>query len=428
LTRRGLIWFLCLPALAALLIAPATATADNPVSFSPAGNMAVKRDGPGAALLPDGRVLVAGGYNQNPGSVYLDSTEIYNPSTNSFSPGPTMSIKRYGPVAAPLPDGRVLIAGGYDGNEETANAVTFNPSTGTFSPVGNLLQPLELASSAPLPDGRILIVGGYSDTDSVNTTEIFNPATNTFSFGPTFPESTYGTALAPIADGRVLAAGGYDSTGPGIYLDKGFVFSASSNAFSPVGSLATHNYGAGGAPLPGGRALVAGGYDDVTSPNYLDTAQIFDPTTNSFSSSGITNRLSVPREEVAAVELSDGRVLVIGGWDGNNAVTNTDLLSVPSNTFKAKLNGRKVTFNVSNEGTGEATDTSTKLATTAKKKKKPKLVKTTTKHGGPGKIVVKVKLTKQGAAKLAQKGKLKIKVAYIPDQGLAATKKLTLRG
>jgi hypothetical protein len=416
-------------ALAALLVVPAAASADNPVSFSPGGNMAVKRDAPGAALLPDGRVLVAGGYNQDLGGTYLDSTEFYNPSTNSFSPGPTMATKRYGPAMASLPDGRVLIAGGYDGSADSANAVTFNPSTGTFSPVGNLLQPLELAGSAPLPDGRILIIGGYSTTDSVNNTEIFNPTTNTFSAGPTFPESTYGTAVAPIADGRVLAAGGYDSHGSGTYLDKGFVFSPSSNSFSSVGSLPTHNYGAAGAPLPGGRALVAGGYDDAHTPHYLDTAEIFDPTTNAFSSSGITNRLSVRREEVAAVELSDGRVLVVGGWNGTNGATTTDLLSVPSNSFTVKPKGRKVTFNVSNEGTGEATDTSTQLATTAKKKKKkPKLVKTTTKHGGPGKIVVKVKLTKQGAAKLAQKGKLNVKVAYTPDGGLAATKKLKLRG
>ena len=74
--------------LAALLIAPATASAVNPVSFSPAGDMAIPRDGAGAATLPDGRVLVAGGYLENPGSVYLDSTEFYNPSTNSFSPDP----------------------------------------------------------------------------------------------------------------------------------------------------------------------------------------------------------------------------------------------------------------------------------------------------------------------------------------------------
>jgi hypothetical protein len=121
-------------------------------------------------------------------------------------------------------------------------------------------------------------------------------------------------------------------------------------------------------------------------------------------------------------------VLVAGGYVHPDPLDSAEVLSVPSNSFKAKLKARKVTFTVSNEGTGEATDSSTKLATTAKKKKKkPKLVKTTTRHGGPGKITVKVKLTKQGAAKLALKGKLKVKVAYIPDGGLAATKKLTLR-
>ena len=75
-----------------------------------------------------------------------------------------------------------------------------------------------------------------------------------------------------------------------------------------------------------------------------------------------------------------------------------------------------------------ASDTSVKVATIAKKKKKPKLVRSTSKKGGPGKIIVKVKLTKQGAARLAQKGKLRVRVTYTPDGGLAATKKLTLRG
>ena len=134
-----------------------------------------------------------------------------------------------------------------------------------------------------------------------------------------------------------------------------------------------------------------------------------------------------PREEAAAATLPDGRVLVAGGYDGTS-LASAEVLSVPSNAFNAKLKGRKVKFSVTNEGVAEATDTSTKLATTAKKKKKPKLVKTTSKKGGPGKIVVKIKLTNQGSAKLAQKGKLTIKVAYTPDGGLAATKKLKLRG
>jgi hypothetical protein len=408
-------------ALAGLLVAPATASAVNPVSFSPAGDMTTARDGAGAATLPDGRVLVAGGYLGNPIPTYLDSTEFYNPSTNSFNAGPMMSTKRYAPAMVALADGRILVAGGYDGSANTAKSEIFDPKTGAFSPVGDLAEPIELAEGALLPDGRVLIVGGYDDSGfSTNATEIFNPSINTWSFGPTYPKKTYGTAVAPIAGGRILTAGGYDSD-PGDYFADAFTFAGS--AFSPVGALPTENYYPAGAPLPGGRALIAGGYD---SSDYLATATAFDPNTNSFSSAGIGNLLH-KREEPGAAELKDGRVLVAGGWDGN-ALKSAELLSVPSNSFKAKLKGRKVTFTVSNQGTGEATDTSTKLATTAKKKKKPKLVKTTTKHGGPGKIVVKVKLTKQGAAKLAQKGKLQIKVAYIPDQGLAATKKLKLRG
>ena len=414
---------------AALLAAPPSASAVNPVSFSPAGNMTAKRDGPGAALLPDGRVLVVGGY-QSSGDNYLNSTEIYNPSTNSFSPGPTLPAKLYAPQVASLSDGRVLIAGGYDGDlgNDVATARIFNPQTGTFSPVGDMVQPLELGGAARLSDGRIMIVGGYSNTDSVNTTEFFNPSTNTFSAGPALPISTYGSGVAAISGGRVLIAGGYDSHGLGTYLSGAFVFNPSTGAFTPAGGLPGNTYGPAAASLPGGRALVAGGYDDNTTTNYLTRARIFDPSSNSFSATGLANELPPPpREEMAAAELKDGRVLIVGGWDGSDGVTTASLLSVPSNSFKAKLNGRKVVFKVSNEGTGEATDVSTKLATTAKKKK-PKLVKTTTKKGGPGKIVVKVKLTKRGAATLAAKGKLQVRVAYIPDGGLAKTKKLKLRG
>jgi large repetitive protein len=416
---RGL---LLLFALAALLCVPASASAINTVSFSPAGNMAVGRDGPGAALLPDGRVLVVGGYH-NPGGVYEASTEIYNPSTNSFGAGPPTPTELYAPAVASLPDGRVLIAGGYDGSNVVARADVFNPSTGTYSPVGPLLHPRENTAAAPLADGRILVVGGYDNSgNSVNTTEIFDPKTNTFSLGPTLPTRRYGAAVASISGGRVLVAGGYDSN-TSAYFDSAFSLDSGATAFSPVGSLPAHSYAPAGASLPQGRALVAGGYDSP-SGDYVTRALIFDPTTNSFSSAGIGN-LSHAAEEAAAVELRDGRVLVVGGWNGE-ALNTAEVLSVPTNSFKSKLKGQKVTFSITNEGVAQTTDVSTKVATSAKKKKAPKLVKTTSKHGGPGKITVKIKLTKQGNAKLREKGKLKVRVVYTPDQGLSATKKLKL--
>jgi hypothetical protein len=405
--------------LVALMLAPATASAINPVSFSQVGNLTSNREYPGAARLPDGRVLVVGGNN---GAARLNTAEVFDPSTNTFSLlGATMNDRREAPSVAALPDGRVLIAGGFSGSNWLASAEVFNPGTASFSPIASMPSPRGGAATAALPDGRVLLAGGYDNGTYLNTTVIFNPATNTFTPGPDLPDRPYGSAAAAIPGGKIVILGGYAQP-PNVYLDRVLIFNGS--AFTPTASLPTHTYAPAAAPLPQGRVLVAGGYDDVLGDD-ITRALIFDPATASFSSAGIGN-LNHKREEAAAVELRDGRVLVAGGYDGA-PIDTAEVLSVPSNAFKAKLKGRKVIFNVTNEGVAETTDTSTQLATTAKKKK-PKLVKTTTKHGGPGKIIVKIKLTKQGAATLAQKGKLTIRVAYTPDQGLAKTKKLKLGG
>jgi Kelch motif len=418
---RGLLFLF---ALAALLCVPASASAINTVSFSPVGNMTSEREAPGAARLPDGRVLVVGGYTSAGGGQYLNTAELFDPNANTFSPlAATMNSIRWGPATATLPDGRVLIAGGYNGSQDVATAEVFNPNSGSFSPVGSMATAREEPGTAPLPDGRILVAGGYSNTGSVNSTEIFDPKTNAFSPGPTFPEAKYGIATAVLSGGRILFAGGYNDSD---YVATASVFDPSSNAFAGVASMPYPAYAPVGASLPQGRALVTGGANEQSgSRDEVSTAVIFDPASNTFSSSGIGNLIH-KREEAAAVELADGRVLVAGGWDGD-AVNTAEVLSVPFNSFKSKLKGQKVTFSITNEGVAQTTDVSTKVATTAKKKKAPKLVKTTSKHGGPGKITVKIKLTKQGNAKLRQKGKLKVRVVYTPDQGLSATKKLKLR-
>jgi WD40 repeat protein len=409
----------------AALIVPASASALNPVSFSRVGDLGTTRDGDGVALLPDGRALVVGGYGGPGGGDDLKSTEFFNPTAGTFSPGPDMSFPRYAPAVARLPDGRVLVAGGYTGSDYTTSAEVFNPSTGTFTPVGPLANGRELSAAAPLGDGRVIVVGGFDGT-SLNSTEIFDPKTNTFSAGPVLPHRDYGPAVVAISGGRVLVAGGYNSA-TGNYLTAAYVLDAAGTALTLVGDLPVKLYAPAAASLPGGRAMIAGGYDGDLG-DYVAKAYIFDPATNAFSSEGIGS-LTYNTEEVGATELADGRVLVAGGFNSvDENLSTANVLSVPSNSFKAKLKGRKVIFSVSTEGTGEVTDVSTKFVTTAKKKKKPKLAKTTTRHGGPGKIKLKIKLTKRGAAQLADKGKLNIRVAYTPDQGLAKSKKLKLRG
>jgi hypothetical protein len=409
---------------AALLIAPATAGAVNPVSFSEVGNLTVPRQNAGAALLLDGRALVVGGYS---GTDDLPSAELFDPKSNTFSAlGATMSTGRYAPAVAPLPDGRVLVAGGASGIDALTSAEVFNPNTGSFSSVGSLTTGRMEARAAPLPNGRVLVLGGYDGANAIASTEIFDSKTNSFSPGPNLPRPLYDPGVAVISGDRVLVAGGYDDTVSDSYLRTAYVFDPSSGVFSTAGSLPSGTYAPSGASMPGGRALIAGGYDDVVG-DYLTRSLIFDPAANAFTVTGI-GPLIHKREEGAATELADGRVLVAGGYDSPNRLDSAEVLSVPSNSFKSKLKGRKVKFNVSTEGMAQTTDVSTKVATTAKKKKKkPKLVKTVSKHGGPGTITVKIKLTKQGNAKLRQKGKLKVRIVYTPDGGVAATKKVKLR-
>ena len=408
----------------AALIAPSAASAvnpPNPIGFSPTGSLSTVREFPGAASLPGGKVLVAGGYD---GTNTLQSTEIFNPVTGSFSPGPLMGKPRYSPAMATLADGRVLLAGGgVEPNVTTAEI--FNPATGTFSATpGLMLEPRYDAGAARMPDGRVLIAGGFHSGSQLNTAEIFNPATGQFTSAGTMGAHRDGPAVAALADGRILIAGGY--AGSNNYLRSAEVFTPSTGKFSPVGPLGVARYGPSGSTLPGDRALVAGGGDEL---NYLKTSEVFNGASNTFSAAGV-GLLSTAREEAAAAPLADGRVLVAGGYNGDlnpAQLKSAEVLSVPANAFKAKLNGGRVIFKVKDHGIAQVRDVSVKAATTAKKKK-PKLVKTSSKKGGPGKIKVIVKLTALGNARLAQKGKLRFRVTYTPDGGLAATKKLTLRG
>src|SRR5436305_890850 len=111
----------------------------------PSGHLSEARADHTATLLPDGRVLIAGGMVEN--GVYLDSMEIYDPKTGSFKPGGTMSSKRVGHSATLLPNGKVLIAGGmadrsFEGGVHgiaSNSADIYDPQTGKLARTGDMV-------------------------------------------------------------------------------------------------------------------------------------------------------------------------------------------------------------------------------------------------------------------------------------------------
>lgn len=173
------------------------------------------RAGHSATLLNDGRVLVAGGYQ---GPRPLATAAIYDPTANTWQTVPDMVTPRHSHTATLLPDGRVLIAGGRKAVEFGAvgefqasmldAAEVFDPASMSWATVDPMSIPRFSHSDTLLPDGTVLIAGGFSlprDADAVGqattATEIFDPAKAAFTPVATTasPPSSGGTPPARTA-------------------------------------------------------------------------------------------------------------------------------------------------------------------------------------------------------------------------------------
>ena len=127
-------------------------------TFQPVGAMAIRRHKHDAVLVPDGRVLISGGSDERDNAGVYRSTEWFNPRTNSFAPGPALARPRYKHHGSSvvLPDGRVLLAGG------ASQAETFDPRSGVAAVVSGTDELTgQFSAVAPLATGGVLITGGY---------------------------------------------------------------------------------------------------------------------------------------------------------------------------------------------------------------------------------------------------------------------------
>jgi hypothetical protein len=242
-----------------------------------------------ATLLKDGRVLVAGaehadtsfGWPEPFQAGILASAEVYDPSTRKWSTTGDMTIARSQQLAAILPNGKVLVAGGIGPVSATehgllASSELYDPSSGRWSPTGVLGTPRAYGGTATsLADGRVLLAGGDGPGDpALASAEVYDPASGIWKSTGSLITGRDLLSATLIGDGRVLAVGGFTCPGcpSGELLASVELYDESSQTWTAAGSMTEARFAATATLLRNGQVLVAGGVD---AKGQLATAELF---------------------------------------------------------------------------------------------------------------------------------------------------------
>ena len=246
-----------------------------------------------------GKVLVTGGYplgvagNQP----VLDTAELYNPTTGTWTNTGAMTVRRAlhpailldGPaclVASPPGYcGKVLVVGGRTcpvaapatcATTRTSTAELYDPATGMWTATDSMLRQRSNFDLAILPDGKVLAASGFG-TEAATTAEIWNPATGGWETTGGLRSRTRASA-AVLDDGRVLATSGF---GAGNTSD---IYDPIARTWGQAADMTiSYRFNYDYAKLPSGKVLFAGGGSGG------ETSDAYDPVENKWVSTGLLN-------------------------------------------------------------------------------------------------------------------------------------------
>ena len=282
-----------------------------------------------ATLLADGRVLVAGGATV--WSLPVKRAELYDPNRGTWNGTGHLTDARYGHTATALPNGTVLVAGGANDAELfsfVTSAELYDPAAGTWSATGNLNTERYHHTATLLPNGKVLVAGGYNwSFQSLSSAELYDPVTGTWSgTGSLNTDRTDHTATL-LPNGRVLVAGGYNVRGNGFNtINSAELYDPTTGTWTVTGNLSSARSDHSAVLLPNGKVLVAAGQIFATLPLIaLNGAELYDPATATWS---ITANLDTPRRGHTATLLPNGSVLVAGG-DNQRELNSAELYESP---------------------------------------------------------------------------------------------------
>lgn len=291
-----------------------TSTKSNPktgIEVTQIGEMSVERAAHQATLLTSGQVLITGGCAGHSCEKILLSAELYDPSSRSFHSVSPMNTPRASHTAAALPNGQVLVAGGWSGKQATASAEIYDPETDEWKPIEAMSTSRESPIAVSLPDSSVFVMsGGTGRLENLTIIEVFDPATATFSVAGKSSINHY--LATALADGRVLMTGGQDNDGN--IHNRASIFDPATGEIQETGSMQTPRVKHAATLLNDGRILVMGGSDSQGYRGRYTSTEIYDPESGEFS---MGPNMFWGRHKIndAVTLLPSGEVLVAGGAD-----------------------------------------------------------------------------------------------------------------
>lgn len=291
--------------------------------FVRVGEMAAGRSGHRVVRLADGRFLVAGGVTSENVAPFA---ELVDPATGRAEAAGAMNGPRAWHALVALADGRALALGGWSRDD----AELWSPATRTWQPVASrMARERQYPSATRLPDGRVLVAGGGVGFDAeAPFAEIFDPATGRFGVLPreAAPPSMRRMLHAAFAaaDGSVWLAGGEDDRS-GLLRDDVLRFDPATGRFTGAGTLPRGRTVVAGCRLPDGELLLVGGGIEGAAASTGGDA--WRPATPGGPARGraLAPMPGSPRLWHTVDRLADGRLLVVGGDDGDGRFA-SDLL------------------------------------------------------------------------------------------------------
>lgn len=272
------------------------ATGSNFTVIPPAANLTQERNDHTATLLPNGKVLVAGGYGVSINGLGFptNTAELFDPATGRWTPTGSMTNSHGLHTATLLLNGKVLVV-------DASGAELYDPISGTWSRTEPPNASHNVHTATMLPDGRVLVAGGFG-----NNPEIYNPATGQWTLTGSLNTPRYRHTATLLPNGKVLVAGGQDNGQHA--LASAEVFDPATGQWTFTGSLRDARLLHSATLQINGQVIAVGG---MTDTNVLRSAERYDLATGVWTP--LAGWLQKPRSSHAAALLPRGALLVVGG-------------------------------------------------------------------------------------------------------------------